>query len=43
MNEEISVDDLVSLIASQMGKKVKIISTEERVRPKKRGREIGLR
>ena len=34
MNEEISIEDLVSLIAKQMGKKVKIISTHERVRPK---------
>ena len=34
MNEEISMGDLVNLIANQMGKKVKIISTDERVRPK---------
>ena len=34
MNEEISMGDLVNLIANQMSKKVKIISTDERIRPK---------
>ena len=34
MNEEISMGDLVNLIATQMGAEVKIISSDERVRPK---------
>ena len=34
MNQEISMGDLVNLIATQMGEEVKIISSEERVRPK---------